>query len=111
MTDVDKFLKAVMACLGTPFCHQGRLPHVGLDCIGLVVVGLKAVQRQVQDRFDYGVRPDGRSLANALCVHGAKEVSDIKAGDVLLIRYDNQPQHDARPTKKADALLIHSFQV
>ena len=41
MIDHNKnMIAAARACLGTPFHHQGRMPGVGLDCIGLVIVAL-----------------------------------------------------------------------
>lgn len=100
-------LGAARACIGTPFHHQGRAPGVGLDCIGLVVVALRAAGFLVRDRTDYGPRPDGRSLAEALLSHGAALVTDIDAGDVLLFRYDGQPQHVALAT--STDTMIHSF--
>ena len=103
----DLMIAAARGCLGTPFHHQGRLPEVGLDCIGLVIVGLRAAGITVQDRRDYGRRPDGQSLAAALLQHGARLVPAIAAGDVLLFRYDGQPQHAALATS-VDS-LIHSF--
>ncbi len=102
-----KLLSAVKACLGTPFCHQGRTPKVGLDCIGLVVVGLKAAGVSVQDKLDYGVRPDGKSLVASLVKHKAYKVTEVQQGDVLVIRYDNQPQHVAVAISSDE--LIHSF--
>lgn len=98
---------AARECLGTPFHHQGRKAGAGLDCIGLVVVSLRAVGKAVNDRFDYGVRPDGKSLEAALIEHGAVRVCDVCAGDVLLFRYDNQPQHVAMATDLDT--MIHSF--
>ena len=107
MKKIERLLLAVKACLGTPFHHQGREPKVGLDCIGLVIVGLRAAGMNVRDRLDYGPRPDGKSLIEGLEAHGAARVSDIQAGDVLLFRYDNQPQHVAIAT--GEDTLIHSF--
>ncbi len=78
-----------------------------MDCIGLVVVALRAAGRTVNDRFDYGVRPDGKSLIAALLEHGAEPADKISAGDVLVFRYDNQPQHVALAT--GEDSMIHSF--
>jgi NlpC/P60 family putative phage cell wall peptidase len=100
-------IAAARACIGTPFHHQGRRPGIGLDCIGLVVVALQAAGIAVRDRVDYGRRPDGKSLTEALAAHGAAPVEEIAAGDVLLFRYDGQPQHAALATSE-DA-MIHSF--
>lgn len=107
MTETESMIAAARACLATPFHHQGRKPGAGLDCIGLIVVALQAAGFTVRDRADYGRRPDGKSLAEALIAHGAKPVETINAGDILLFRYDGQPQHAALATG-AD-LMIHSF--
>jgi NlpC/P60 family putative phage cell wall peptidase len=98
---------AARTCLGTPFHHQGRKAGVGLDCIGLIVIALRAAGFAVHDRADYGRRPDGKSLMAALKEHGAQPASSIAAGDVLLFRYDGQPQHAALAT--GPDRMIHSF--
>ena len=103
-----RFVAAARACLGTPFHHQGRVAGVGVDCIGLVVVALWAVGVEVRDRVDYGRRPDGESLIRALEGHGAVKVAGaFRAGDVLVFRYDHQPQHVALAT--SGETMIHSF--
>lgn len=104
---IEKAITAARACLGTPFHHQGRAPGVGLDCIGLLVHALGAAGLRVRDQIDYSRRPDGKSLIAALDAHGAQKVSEIKAGDILVFRYDRQPQHVAMAT--SDATMIHSF--
>ncbi|MDD3029979.1 MAG: NlpC/P60 family protein [Alphaproteobacteria bacterium] len=103
----DVMIAAARTCLGTPFHHQGRAPGVGLDCIGLVIVALKAAGLSVNDRTDYGRRPDGKSLIAALEAHGAAKVEPVQAGDILVFRYDRQPQHVALAT--GAETMIHSF--
>ncbi len=100
-------IEAARACLGTPFHHQGRQAGLGLDCIGLLAVSLKAAGYDIRDRADYARRPDGKSLIAALDEHGAKPVQDIQAGDILVFRYDGQPQHVALATSAET--MIHSF--
>ena len=107
MPSPSSLIISARACLGTPFHHQGRTPHVGLDCIGLIVVALRANGVAVRDRTDYDRRPDGTSLIAALESHGAVAVTTIKAGDILVFRYDRQPQHVALAT--APDSMIHSF--
>ncbi|MDX9690350.1 MAG: NlpC/P60 family protein [Alphaproteobacteria bacterium] len=107
---IEAMVQAVIACLGTPFHHQGRKAGVGLDCIGLVIIGANAAGIAVRDRRDYGRRPDGVSLVQALKDHGAQEVPDrnaIRRGDILLFRYDGQPQHVALALRLDE--MIHSF--
>ena len=103
----EQMIEAARACLHTPFHHQGRAPGVGLDCIGLVIVALRSAGRYVQDRTDYSRRPDGKSLVAALEAHGAQRAEAIEPGDVLLFRYDRQPQHVALAT--GPGTMIHSF--
>lgn len=103
----DIMIAAARDCLGTPFHHQGRQPQLGLDCIGLVVVALRAAGMTIDDRQDYGRRPDGHALEAALRQHGAIKADGIAAGRVLLFRYDRQPQHVALATSAAT--MIHSF--
>lgn len=108
MSDKSEIMiAAARTCSGTPFHHQGRSIGIGLDCIGLVVVALRAAGITVHDRSDYGRRPDGKSLRAALQEHGAQSVEEIKAGDILLFRYDGQPQHVALAT--GSDMMIHSF--
>jgi cell wall-associated NlpC family hydrolase len=107
---IEAMVLATIACLGTPFHHQGRKAGVGLDCIGLVIIGANAAGVAVRDRRDYGRRPDGVSLVQALREHGACEVEnrqDVKRGDILLFRYDGQPQHVALALGPDE--MIHSF--
>ncbi|MDX2027703.1 MAG: NlpC/P60 family protein [Alphaproteobacteria bacterium] len=107
MLHAASMIAAARACIGTPFHHQGRAPGAGLDCIGLVIIALHAAGITVRDRTDYSRRPDGDSLVRALQEHGATAVSEIQVGDILLFRYDRQPQHAALATG-ADS-MIHSF--
>jgi NlpC/P60 family putative phage cell wall peptidase len=100
-------IDAARACLGTPFHHQGRSPGLGLDCIGLVIVALKAANIPVSDRTDYSRRPNGSSLVAALEAHHAQPVIDIGPGNVLLFRFDKQPQHVALATSATT--MIHAF--
>lgn len=100
-------IQAARDCLGTPFHHQGRRPKVGLDCIGLIVIACAAIGLPVRDKLDYGRRPDGQALIAALQAHGAERVDDIDPADVLVFRYDQQPQHVALATE--EGRMIHSF--
>lgn len=101
------FIAAARAQVGTPFHHQGRAAGVGLDCIGLVVVAAAQAGWPVQDRTDYGRRPDGRALVEGLVAHGGIVVREISAGDILVFRYDGQPQHVA--VALDGGRMVHAF--
>lgn len=105
--NIAQAVAAARAAIGTPFHHQGREVGVGLDCIGLVIIALRAVGLSVHDRTDYLPRPDGNSLQQALLDHGCNAVPEIVAGSILLFRYDNQPQHVALATSAHS--MIHAF--
>jgi cell wall-associated NlpC family hydrolase len=106
--DVDAcMIAAARACLGTPFHHQGRLPQVGLDCIGLVVVALRASGCAVQDRLDYDRQPQGEALRHALQAHGATSIALPRAGAIALFAFAGAPQHVALCT--AADMMIHAY--
>jgi cell wall-associated NlpC family hydrolase len=80
-------------CLGTPFYHQGRVAGVGLDCIGLVIHALQSTGMMIADQQEYGREPEGKKLHTALIAHGFEPVTDIHCGDIILFRFNGQPQH------------------
>lgn len=97
MPSKDDFIKNALSYEGTKFQHQGRLPHVGLDCIGLVVTAAKNAGYDIQDDISYDRRPDGEKLQRALREYcdkiPFKANHDYEAGDILLFAFDMRPQH------------------
>lgn len=99
--------------IGVPFRHRGR-NRMGLDCAGLVWAAYKALGETLPDFLLYGREPfrDGllRHVSAAL---GGPVDGSPKDGDVVLIRYVNDPHHVAvigeRTYGETQALtLIHS---
>lgn len=95
--------------IGTPFVHQGRLPGVGLDCVGVLLAVADKLSISGVDFPGYDRTPDGTleeklsaslELANRRCIHCHMP------GDVLCFRIANQPQHVAI---RSDRGLIHSL--
>lgn len=82
--------------IGTPFQHQGRLPGVALDCIGLVIcacweLGIKP--RSFNFKAYPGI-PDGRSLIAECNNHMTRiRADDMAVGDVAVFRFGRHPQH------------------
>lgn len=58
----NDIVKYVRTLVKTPYHHQGRLPHVGLDCIGLVTSTLTHFEIPFVDVTDYPEFPDGVSM-------------------------------------------------
>ena len=95
--------------LGTKYHHQGRLKKSknsagGVDCIGLIIGIAKELELVGADgrllyEFDdtnYSALPDGVSLKRFLDKHLRKiNKNKIKAGDVLLFKLFQHPQHVA----------------
>lgn len=106
----DQIVTAARALVGTPFRHQGRVPGLALDCAGLVI----AVATQLGiDHFDvpgYGQRPHRGLLEQTLDTQPSLQKigrADYQAGDILLMRFTNEPQHLAIA---AGETIIHSWQ-
>jgi cell wall-associated NlpC family hydrolase len=95
--------------IGTPFHHQGRLPGVGLDCIGLVLCALREAGYQPPESSEaYGRAPKPttmrRQLLRASRVLGADE--PWRPGDALWLRIKRDPSHIALWTGHD---LIHAY--
>lgn len=93
MTERSTITALARGWLGTPYCHQASLKHVGCDCLGLV----RGVWREL-----YGEEPEAlpaytpdwaeagsrETLAEAGRRHlTAVPVEKFQAGDVLLFRW------------------------
>lgn len=78
---------------GTPYRHQGRLPDVGLDCVGPLILAARHFGLQAHD-FDvtgYTPQPDG-SLQPILEAHLTPTPRDqLALGDVVLNGFRLEP--------------------
>lgn len=84
--------------IGTPWQHQARAKGVGVDCAGLVI-GVSRALGLVTAGMDvnhYARMPDGRSLL-AHCDEWMRRIATaaVQPGDVLVMRFDEHPQHIA----------------
>lgn len=108
LTSLDYCNKA-LEYIDTPFKHQGRLKGKGLDCCGLVVCVAKELGvYKGGDRFDYSRIPDGQMMLNNLREHLIEvDLNNIQQGDILLMRFENEPQHVAIYLGNEE--IIHSY--
>lgn len=104
--------------LNTPFKHQGRVKHIGCDCLGLVVGVLKQLNLKLNgneiaaiDNTNYSALPDGILLQQALEQYLERKTSGrIEPGNILLMKFRRQPQHLAIVTPHENGLgIIHSY--
>lgn len=106
------FIDALRSELDTPFKLQGRLSKVGLDCAGLAVAALQKLGEEVEDARDYNMRPDAQLLISLIEKNGLVKIkkSDIDVGDLIIMKFDGNPQHLAFVTEKEDnnIRIIHA---
>lgn len=81
--------------IDTPYTHQGRLKGVGVDCAGLIVEVAKELNLYKEgDITNYSRVPDGNNLLNIFRKYTIeKEYKNIKNGDIILMRFLDNPQH------------------
>lgn len=99
--------------IGVPFRHRGLNPKIGLDCRGLIGVGLLRIGRTFKDIQAYGRYPHKDGLRIALIENFGEPlpVSQRKPGDVVLMRLrGSEPRHVGLFTRLPDGRfgLLHT---
>ena len=97
---------------GTPFHHQGRMKHIGVDCIGLLVGVAKELGIMSYDSTVYARVPEPGILIQELdsCMDSIP-IESALPGDVLVFwmsEGEKRPQHIA--IKTGPDTMIHTFQ-
>jgi len=93
-------IAAARSFLGVPFRHLGRSRR-GVDCLGLVVCSMQAIGREMADRKAYGRDPVADGMAHAARAHFGAPVwrkgqpMSLQSGDVVLMQWDQEPNHVA----------------
>jgi len=105
MATREEIVREARTWLGTSFHHQGRIKNVGCDCIGLVVGVVHELdipsldgngKLSQHDNTNYGRMPDGKSLKAQLDRFlNPISLKDIQPGDILLLKFEKEPQHVA----------------
>lgn len=88
----DDVAKAALALVGTPYALRGRIPGVGLDCLGLVVLAHREAGLTLHETPGYRREPrmDAASLRAFLRHFRRLRREDARPGDVL--RWNLGPQ-------------------
>ncbi len=89
MTTPAEITAFALTLVGTPFHAQGRLPGIGLDCIGVAASIAKHFGIQHEDKSAYSLRPTGE-LMPALDAQFERVTGDPQDGDLLLMAFDDE---------------------
>lgn len=100
--------------IGTRFHHQASVKGAGCDCIGLI----RGVARELglvdpfetgeaSKYFGYGRTPDPTLLLEACDAYMDPGTGDL--GDVLVMRFEKEPQHFAFVSCLSPRRMIHAY--
>ena len=96
--------------INTPYQHQGRIPGLAIDCIGLPIIVAKNLGLGDFDRIDYGRSPDGtfKEKIEAVC-----QPIVIQPGALVIFRISVEAQHCGIVTEHplGGEGLIHAWDI
>lgn len=109
----DEFSRAFIAkarsAIGVRWLHQGRNPAYGVDCAGLAVWAARECGLDVKDQLAYTKQPEAHILLGLLDQQCDRmPLSEMKPGDVLVLQYENNPQHLVILTDDAPLTICHA---
>lgn len=103
--------------IGTRWTHQAACKGVGCDCIGLVAGVARALGVREADAWfsaaayqGYGRAPDPAMLKRAVAEYlDPVYLPEARAGDILLMRFKEEPQHFALLSAREPDQIIHAW--
>jgi len=98
-------IAAARACVGTRFRAQGRLPGVGLDCVGVALVAARAAGAGGFDLPAYALSGDNEARLDTVLERRCTHVAVAEPGDLLVVAPATGRRHLAVVT---DAGLVHA---
>ncbi len=106
----ETIIAAARELLGMPFRHQGRAASGKTDCAGVIAHVADQHDLEYYDQQDYPRQPGGARLEAALdaqpCLRRVSLI-DMAAGDVVLFRFEGDPQHLGICTGKG---IVHAYE-
>lgn len=117
MTTRFDIVRVAREWVGTRWQHQASVKQVGTDCIGLIggvalELGLPGAERWKSDPtlHCYGREPDPRMLLAAVVGYlDTVDRADMAPGDVLLLRFNAEPQHFAIMSNDEPPQMVHAY--
>ncbi len=115
MTTRSDVVRVAREWIGTRWQHQASVKGVGTDCIGLIggvalELGIEGAEQWKLDPslHCYGREPDPRMLLAAVVGYlDQVDRADMAPGDVLLLRFNSEPQHFA--ILSGETTIIHAY--
>jgi len=106
----ESIVREARAQIGTPFRHQGRIPGVALDCVGLLVVVGRGCGLRVADETTYPRETDGEVLRRCLeAVCRRIPVRGVEPGDILIFLRGASLWHAGIVTKQDPLTMVHAW--
>lgn len=111
MMSIEQTIEDARSCLGTMWVHQGRVPHKGLDCAGLVRYPMAASGVDIDfKRYQPEPKPE---LMQSILSHIFKQVDEwsldtLEPCDILWLVVTGLPVHLALYTGRETNTIIHS---
>ena len=96
---------AARSCVGTRFRAQGRLPGLGLDCVGVVLIAAAAAGIVPAVIPAYRLGGDCPDVDAILAGHGCRQVDAVLPADVLVFAPTGRQRHVGIVTPQG---LIHA---
>ena len=112
---IDAIVSSARSWLGTPWRHQASVRGLGCDCAGLIrgvgnELGLMDCREGApgtEEFAGYGRQPEPRRMLRALDRFMVRRRGEPHPGDVLLMRFDRDPQHLAILTD--EGTIVHAL--
>jgi len=101
----DAVVAAVRACVGTRFRPQGRVPGLGLDCVGVALVAAAAAGINVPKLPAYSLAGDHECMLDALLAGMCTAVPVGSPGDLMVFAPAPMRRHLAVVTGSG---LVHA---
>lgn len=81
--------------INTPYVHQGRTPHSGLDCIGLITESYRYAGVNIDDLpLNYSHIPRPQTIMSNIVRYCHQVTFDsMQLGDIIVMRLRTHPQH------------------
>lgn len=108
MVTAQDVANVALECLNTEFHHQGRVPGVGLDCVGVAIYIRKKLGLSDFDITNYGPQPDPKTFRRILRREMIEVgVDDIGIGRLLSMGFPTNQQHIAVMT--GPDMMVHAL--